>query len=76
MFDPRKTALPTLVLTAMSAVEGFTEMAPCDQLEVALKSSETGTTGAPVLELPVPITSRLFPPPDAAFHCETWGSTS
>ena len=69
MFDPRKTALPTVVLTAMSAVEGFTEIAPCDQLEVALKSSETGTIGAPVLELPVPVTSRLFVPPETTFHC-------
>src|SRR5580692_1618081 len=57
----------------MSAVEGLIGIAPCDQFEVALKSSETGSDGAPVLVLPVPVTSRLLPPPETAFHCSTCG---
>ena len=57
MFDPRKTALPTLVVTARSALDGLMETAPIDQLEFALKVSESGTLGAPVRALALPVTS-------------------
>ena len=72
VFAPSST-VATLVVTLISAVLGFTETAPSDQLEVALKSSDTGTIGAPVLELPVPVTSRFPLPPVLTFHCCTCG---
>jgi hypothetical protein len=57
VFCPTKTALTTLVVTAMSAVVGLIETAPSDQFEELLKVSEIGTLGAPDLVLPVPRTS-------------------
>ena len=72
MFCPTKTALTTLVVTAMSAVVGLMETAPSDQFEEPLKVSEMGTLGAPDLVLPVPRTSggETGSKELSAFHCE------
>lgn len=79
VLDPRKTALPTLVLTPISAAVGLIDTAPSDQLELALNVSESGTLGAPVRALPLPVTSggSLAPQKPQAvvvrFHSETCG---
>ena len=72
VFCPRKTALTTLVVTAMSAVVGLIETAPSDQFE-EVKVSEIGTLGAPDLVLPVPRTSggETGRAKLATFHRET-----
>src|ERR1700722_7080505 len=68
-----KTALLTVVVTPISAAVGLIETAPCDQFDVLLKTSETGTLGAPARVLPVPVTSRALLPPVLRFHCEACG---
>jgi hypothetical protein len=69
VFWPRKTALPTVVVTAISAAVGLMDIAPSDQLEVVLKVSAIGTLGAPVRVLPVPWTSGGSAFPLLALHC-------
>ncbi len=69
VFCPRKTALTTVVVTAISAVVGLIETAPCDQLDAPLNVSEIGTLGAPALVLPLARGSRVPLAPLTAFHC-------
>ena len=74
VFDPKKTALPTLVLTPISAVEGLMDTAPTDQFEVPLKLSDIGTLGAPERVLALAATSVVAPMfPLVKFHCCTCG---
>ena len=69
VFCPRKTALTTVVVTAISAVVGLMETAPCAQLDEPLKVSDMGTLGAPALVLPLARGSRVPLAPLTAFHC-------
>src|SRR6202020_523094 len=57
----------------MSAVVGLIDIAPTAQLDVSSKSSAMGTLGAPLREVPTPLTPGFVLLALRAFHCETCG---